>query len=212
MLPAILAGASLGANLISGIAGTHSIRKRLKHLRNQQLANLRPLEQLLQVRGFGASESQGNIESAVTSRTLGGLAQRGVLNSTIAAPAVASAVAPYEQARQANVQSLTERLVAARNAILEGTSMPGYGQAFGQAFGEAGDLLAYMGGRSMGGGRVAKSRSPLEEFANSLGGIPGAFGKSGGQYWGPNPADSEFGGEEVYGQGGYKDDFYGSGN
>jgi hypothetical protein len=164
MLPALV-GASFGANLISGILGTRSRRRQLKRLRAEQLRNLKPLEDLLSVRGFGASESQGNIEQAVTSRTLGGLAQRGVLQSSIAAPSVAQAVAPYEQQRQAGVQSLTERIVAARNAILEGTSIPGYGQAFGESFGQGGDLLAYMAGKST----TSKAQvSPLEQFYNSL--------------------------------------------
>lgn len=144
-----LVGASFGANLLGGLLKARSERRRQQQLRRQLFSALAPIEGALLESRFG-SQSLGNIESAVTQRTLGGLAARGVLNSSMAAPAVAEAVAPIENQRQQRVQGLLERLVAARQSILEGTQAPGYGAAFGESFGQSGDLLAYLSGRQYG--------------------------------------------------------------
>lgn len=165
-LPALLA-ASFGANLIGSILGTSSERKRRKRLRAQLLAENAPLEALLRTRQFGPSESEGNIMQSVTQRTLSDLASRGILNSSISAPAVAQAVAPIENQRQQRTQDLLERVVAARQAILQGTELPGYGEAFGSSLGEAGSLLALIAGmksRGTGGSE--------EYFSSSSGGSP----------------------------------------
>lgn len=134
--------AALGANLIGSLLSVRSERKRRQRLRERLLAENAPLEALLQQRQFGPTESEGNLMQVATQRTLSQLASQGVLNSSISAPAVAQAVAPIEEQRQRRTQGLLERVVAARQAIVEGTSLPGYGAAFGEAFGEAGDLMA----------------------------------------------------------------------
>lgn len=122
----------------------------MRDLRARLFASLSPLEALYQTRRLGPSQTEGDIMSAVTQRTLGGLAERGVLQSSVTAPAVAAAVAPIENQRQQRVQGLLERLVAARQSILEGTQAPGYGAAFGEALGQGGDLLAYLAGQQYG--------------------------------------------------------------
>lgn len=136
--------AALGANLIGSLLSVRSERKRRQRLRERLLAENAPLEALLQQRQFGPTESEGNLMQVATQRTLSQLASQGVLNSSISAPAVAQAVAPIEEQRQRRTQGLLERVVAARQAIVEGTSLPGYGAAFGEAFGEAGDLMALL--------------------------------------------------------------------
>lgn len=148
---ALLLG-GLGFNLASKIFATGSERARRRKLRERLLAENMPLEALLRTRQFGPSESEGALMNTVVQRTLGDLASRGVLNSSISAPAVAGAVAPIENERQARTQGLMERVVAARQAILQGTELPGYGQAFGESFGEAGDLLALFSTINQRGG------------------------------------------------------------
>ena len=144
--------AALGANLLGSLFSIRSERNRRKKLRERLLAENAPLEALLQTRQFGPSESEGSLMQVATQRTLSDLASRGVLNSSISAPAVAQAVAPIEEQRQRRTQGLLERVVAARQAIIEGTSLPGYGAAFGEAFGEAGDLMALFSTLNRGGG------------------------------------------------------------
>ena len=141
----LLAG-SFGSNLLGSLFGIGSERKRRRRAREEGLQNLQPLESLLGQRQFGPTESEGNLMQVATNRTLSQLASQGVLNSSISAPAVAAAVAPIENQRQQRTQGLLERVVAARQAILSGTELPGYGAAFGQAFGEGGDLLALLAG------------------------------------------------------------------
>lgn len=138
----LLIGAALGANLGGKLLGIASERAQRKKLRARLLAENAPLEALLRTRQFGPSESEGALMNTIVQRTLGDLASRGVLNSSISAPAVAGAVAPIENQRQARTQGLMERVVAARQAIIEGTELPGFGAAFGSTLGEAGDLLA----------------------------------------------------------------------
>lgn len=140
-------GISLGSKLLGGLLSTRSERRRQERLRSRLLANLRPMEALLGQAEFGQSESEGNIARTVTSRTLRGLAGQGLINSSIAAPSVAQAVAPIEAGRQARRASLLERLTAARAAIYSGTEMPGYGAAFGGVLDQGGDLLALLAGQ-----------------------------------------------------------------
>lgn len=153
----VLVGGALGANLLGSLFSVRSERKRRQKLRERLLAENAPLEALLQTRQFGPSESEGNLMQAVTDRTLSGLASQGVLNSSISASRVAQAVAPIEEQRQRRTQGLLERVVAARQAIIEGTSLPGYGAAFGESFGEAGDLMALLAtiGQRGGSDRVS---------------------------------------------------------
>jgi hypothetical protein len=146
----LLAGA-FGANLLAGLIGTSGARKRSRRLRQMQLAALSPLEALLSQSEFGPSEAEGGLMRTVESRTLRDLAGRGVLNSSISAPAVAQAVAPIEERRQARRQGLAERLAAARQAIYASTEAPGYEEAFAGTLGEFGGLLALLGGEQFGG-------------------------------------------------------------
>ena len=148
--PYLLAG-GLAGKFLGNFISTRSERNRLKKLQFEQFSALAPMEALLRQQDFGASETDSRLSQSVTTRTLTDLANRGVLNSSISAPAVASAVAPIEEQRQARRQSLMERLTAAKMAIYQNTSMPGYGNAFGQSLGEAGDVMAYMYGRGVGG-------------------------------------------------------------
>lgn len=148
----LLIGAALGANLGGKLLGIHSERNRRKKLRARLLAENAPLEALLQTRQFGPSESEGALMNTIVQRTLGDLSSRGVLNSSVAAPQIAGAVAPIENQRQQRTQGLMERVVAARQAIISGTELPGYGQAFGESMGEAGDLLALFSTMDRDGG------------------------------------------------------------
>lgn len=140
-------GIAFGANLLGGLFKRRSERRRAQKLRDALLADLQKQESILSTLQVGPSQSEGALLQTATTRTLSDLAGRGVLRSSIAAPAVAAAVAPIEEARQRRVQGLAERIAAARRAILEGTSVPGYGGALGESFEEGGDLLIQLAGR-----------------------------------------------------------------
>lgn len=124
----------------------------MKKLRADLLGYLQPLESALTTQQYGLSQSEGRVAQGVTQSTLQGLANRGVLQSSYSAPAVAQAVAPIEQRHQENLLDLLRSITAAKTQIAEGTSLPGYGGAFGESFGQGGDLLAYLAGRKYGGG------------------------------------------------------------
>ena len=89
----LVAGA-FGARLGSAILGTHGRKKRARQLRAQQLGTLGPLETLLTETGPSAQDV--SLEQSVTQRVLRGLAQRGVLGSSVTGASVAGAVAPIE--------------------------------------------------------------------------------------------------------------------
>lgn len=154
-------GVGLGANLLSGVLSAIGKKKQMARLERSQLEALRPLEGIAATRAFGPSQSSGALQQAVVNQTLGDLSSRGVLDSTIAAPAVAQAVAPIEAQRQRDLSSLLERISAAKQAIAENTSAPGLESAFAGTLGEAGNILTYLGGRGIasrqaGGGSLAQ--------------------------------------------------------
>jgi len=162
-----LLGGSFGMKLGSALFGVGSERRRRDKLRHDMLANLAPLEAQVNQANFGPSQSEGSLAQSATSSVLSSLADRGVLQSSIAAPAVAAAVAPIEQQRQARRQGLIERLTAAKNAIYGDTSMPGYGSAFADTLGQGGDVLALLAGRQMqGGGMDPYSPEALNQHLN----------------------------------------------
>ena len=165
-----LLGGAFGSKLGSALFGVHSERDRRRKLQQQQLANLSPLEALVTQSNFGPSQTEGYLAQNATSSTLSSLADRGVLNSSIAAPAVARAVAPIEEARQARRMGLIERLTAAKNAIYGDNSLPGYGSAFADALGQGGDVLALLAGErglDKAGGADALGNGAIQDQATA---------------------------------------------
>ena len=133
-------GIGLGANLVGGLLKTRSERNRLKKLRREMLANLQQFVEQRQARGSGLSEGEGGLFQAVTNRALQGAANSGTLRSTFTPGRIAQAIAPIQAQRDRELQGLDERILAQRQSIASGTSLPGFGGAFGGAFQEAGDL------------------------------------------------------------------------
>lgn len=145
MLPAM--GVSIGANLLASYLKTRGERRRLKRLREAKMAALKPLEDVLSTRQYGLGQSEGNILRRVQSRTLGGLAQRGLLDSNVAAPAVAQAVAPVEAQHEERNQALMAQIAQMKSGIEGETSLPGYEEAFAGALGSTGDFASMYGAR-----------------------------------------------------------------
>ncbi len=143
-------GVGLGLGLLGNILGTRSERNRLEKMRAELETSLNPVEANLQGKQFGPSQSEGRVTQGITQSTLSDLSNRGVLDSSFAAPQVAQAVAPLELQRQQDIQQGTRDLAAARMQVKGATSLPGYGEAFGQTLGDFGELAALQAGRSEG--------------------------------------------------------------
>jgi hypothetical protein len=141
-----LAAIGLGANLLGGLIKTRSERKRRAKVRAERLAALKPLEATLGTGQYGLSQSEGNIARTVTQQTLGDLAGRGILDSTISAPAVAQAVAPIQLEHENRNRQLATYIASSKQAIAEDTSAPGYGETLGNAVGDVGGYLALLQG------------------------------------------------------------------
>ena len=161
--PLALLAIAGGAQLLGGIFKTQSERSRLQDLRGQLEAAIAPLEADARGRRFGSSQSTGSLTRRVTRNTLEGLGERGVLDSSFAAPAVAEAVAPIEAAETGRRLQSEERIASAKFAIAEGTSLPGFGSAFGGALEDLGSFLSLQAGRQAGKG--AREKTALDKFA-----------------------------------------------
>ncbi len=148
--PLATLGIGFGAQLLGGLLRTGSERARLTELRAQLEEAIQPLEREAKQRRYGPSYEAGALTRRVTRNTLTGLSQRGVLDSSFSAPAVAEAVAPIEAMETARRFQSEERLAAAKTAIATGTSMPGYASAFGGSLEDAGGLLALRAGMMYG--------------------------------------------------------------
>src|SRR3990167_4915550 len=101
----------LGSKLLGGYLSARSERSRMRRQRIAQEAALAPLEaEIPKLRAnlatsrFGLSGSENAIRQGVVEGTLADLGQRGLLQSSVAAPSVARAVAPIELQHQQNVQ------------------------------------------------------------------------------------------------------------
>lgn len=152
-LPALaLIGIGQGLKLGSNLLTARSAKRRRDRIVQQQLEALRPAEDRLQQGMMGASESQGSLLQALTQRTLMGLADRGVLQGSGAASEVAGAIAPVEQQRQEHLDQMAMRIAAVKQSIYGNSDAPGMADAWAQSLGSAGNTLAYLGGRKMGGG------------------------------------------------------------
>lgn len=151
--------AGIGLQTLGGLISTRSERRRQRELREQSLGALEPLETERRQLAFGPSMSEGRMIQGETSRTLADLSSRGVLDSSFAASDVAGAVAPFEAQRKRELQSVDQQLAAAKQAIAQGTSLPGFGAAFGGALGDIGGFLALRGGVEEGRKRGKKSRT-----------------------------------------------------
>ena len=149
--PAGAIGGGLLAQTLGGLLKTNSERKRLEDLRAKLEEAILPLKQQAMNLRFGGSQASGSLTRRVTNNTLTDLGSRNVLDSSFAAPAVAEAVAPIEAAETDRRLASEERLAAAKFAIAEGTSLPGFGSAFGGALDDTGGLLALFGGLKASG-------------------------------------------------------------
>lgn len=141
-------GIGLGANLLGGLLKSRGEKRRLKKIQQARLAALQPLEALLKSRQFGPSQSEGNIMQMVTQQTIGDLQQRGMINSSVAAPQIAQAVAPIEEQRQRRTQGLMERIAAEKSSIATDTAAPGWEDALGDSLGQLGGYATMISARN----------------------------------------------------------------
>ncbi len=147
--PVALYAAAAGAKLLSDlfdISGERARRRRAAARYQREV--IAPLESRQSQERFAPYESQGRSMEGAVNQTLGQLAGRGVLSSTFAGPAVATAVAPYQAERRRSLDELSIRRAAAGQELadIEGGA-PGYGQAFAGLLGETGGVLAMESGR-----------------------------------------------------------------
>lgn len=146
-MPIPLTGIALGVNAIGGLLKARSARRRAKRVRGQRLAALQPLKAELATGQYGLSQSEGAIQRQVTTQTLADLAERNILDSSVAAPQVAQAVAPIQLAHSDRNRSLAKYIAASEDAIASDTEAPGYGEYLGDTLGDVGGYLARIQGR-----------------------------------------------------------------
>ncbi len=169
VLPLYAAGA--GLNFVGDIVGIRSQRAKAKRLAEKlRQETLVPLDARLATRKVGLSESAAAMRDSSVGSALQDLAQKGVLQSSFAAPQVYRAAAPFEAQRQRELDELSLRrgAAAAEIASVE-ESAPGYGEAFAGLFGQAGQLFAMEAGRRQAMDMYKERMNALADFYKQTG-------------------------------------------
>jgi len=153
-----MTGLSVGANLLGSLLSIYGERKRRREMAGLQREALRPLEDRMATLSFGPSEAEGGLMRGVVDRTIRGLADRGMLDSNIAAGEIAGAIAPVQAQGASERRGLERDIASAKFQIAATEAAPGYSEAFGGALGETGGFLALMEGIRQGGSRTSRTR------------------------------------------------------
>lgn len=134
---------AIGSKLGGALFRIRSARARAGKLHEERQKIIGDLARQSGLLDMGPTGAEASVMQGAVDQTLSGLAQRGVLNSSFAAPEVAAAVAPYQLRMDERRQGFRERLAAARLSIAgDEADTPGYGDAFAGALGDVGSLFA----------------------------------------------------------------------
>lgn len=168
-------GIGFGLSALGSAFDIGGRRRQAKRRKKEEQKALDRIRQLQTQSSFGPTASEGALAERVTRGTLSGLAERGVLDSSISGPSVAAAVAPIEERRQSRLQGLTERLASAELTVAQGEPIPGYEEAFAQGFGDVGSFFALRAGIEEGIQREEQMFKRLNEARLSQLGAMGFF-------------------------------------
>ena len=152
-------GLSIGSTLAGSVLNVFSERDQRRELEERQIKAIQPLKDRFETAKVGLSSTEGGLVRSAVDRSLTGLAQRGVLDSSIAAGEVSRAVAPIEAAAAGRRDALAERLAAAQFQIANTGALPGYAGAFGDSFSDIGGYLALIEGIKQGGAAFGAAKT-----------------------------------------------------
>ena len=155
---------AIGAQLASTLFGLGAERAARKRRERALLNAAERAERRATQAELGGQSLITQQQSSVRS-TLGDLASRGVLDSSFAAPEIAAAAAPFEAARQSQVDTLEQRAEDLRlAAATEGAAAPGFSDFAGGILGDVGGFAALRAGQREQAQRGEEFFSRLERI------------------------------------------------
>jgi len=161
---AIFEALAIGANLIESGFQIGAERERKRKRQEAYMAAADRLSTRRQQAEFGLGSLSQLQTSAVRGR-LADLAQRNVLQSDIAAPAIAEATAPFDLMRQQSLDDLTQQESQLRLAAdIEAADTPGFNDFMAGLAGDASTYLAMYGGRQYSRKRRRQNLADFREF------------------------------------------------
>ena len=159
----VTGGLSLGAGLLGSLFTTFSEKKRREELAEQMRKDLQPLIDRSETLKAGLTTSEGGLIRGMQEGTVQSLAERGVLDSSVAPAEVAAAAGPVLLRAAERRDALAERIAAAQTQISEVESAPGFGEAFGGSLTNLGGYLALIRGAQLGNFQGKQNQKTQDE-------------------------------------------------
>jgi len=164
----ITGGLSLGAGLVGSLFSTYSEQKRRKELADQMRRDIEPLLKRQRTTEAGLTTGEAGLIRGMQGGAVNSLAERGVLDSSVAPAEVAAAAGPVLLRAAERRDALVERIASAQTQISQVESAPGFGESFGGSLTNLGGYLALIRGTQLGSFAGKQNKQSSDEEGQAI--------------------------------------------